>query len=120
MAPLSSDRGDFDAVTDINLLIEAVRVKLQRAKLNLRNSVEKWRRDSAIEGQHCNLREKGDSFFLKKDFNKALHCVWCARSALRESWVQVSNRLKSEKRGSLFSAELFLSSSSSSDFATLE
>ena len=74
MAPLSSDRGDFDAVTDINLLIEAVRVKLQRAKLNLRNSVEKWSRDSAIEGQHCNLREKGDSFFLKKDFNKALHC----------------------------------------------
>ena len=70
----SKDKGDFDAVKDTGLLIEAVRVKLQRTKHNLRHSVGKWRKDSDIEGQHTNLREKGDSFFLKKDYNKALHC----------------------------------------------
>ena len=74
MALFSSDKGDFEALKDPALLIEAVRVKLQQRKHHLRNSVEKWRKDSDIEGQHCNLREKGDSFFLKKDYNKALHC----------------------------------------------
>ena len=59
---------------DTAVLIEAVREKLQWTKLNLRDSVEKWKKDSDIEGQHCQLREKGDSFFLKKNYNKALHC----------------------------------------------
>ena len=73
MALFSTDKGEFDAIKDTAVFIEAVRVKLQRTKYNLRNSVEKWRKDSDIEGQHHKLREKGDSFFLKKDYNKALH-----------------------------------------------
>ena len=74
MALYSSDRGDLDAVKDTALLIEAVRERLQQTKHNLSDSVKKWRKDSDIEGQHCQLREKGDSLFLKKNYNKALHC----------------------------------------------
>ena len=50
MALFSTDKGEFDAIKDTAVFIEAVRVKLQRTKYNLRNSVEKWRKGSDIEG----------------------------------------------------------------------
>ena len=67
------DREELEHISNPKLLIEAVRVKLFKSKLDLRSTVERWRRDCEVEGKHRELREKGDLCFMKKEYSKALH-----------------------------------------------
>ena len=74
MENFSVYREEFKQIEDIETLIASVRLKLSKSKLDLKNSVERWRSEAEIEGKHTELRERGDELFTNREFSKALHC----------------------------------------------